>query len=100
MSKELKIKSNGLRNELKEIRKSIDNLTNAILASQANKYPVANGYSNPFGGRYTVTSDAQTNKPNEEYTINHRDDAPDGMRWVTTVSRDQTTEDGSLHDYD
>lgn len=31
MSNELKIKSNGLRNELKEIRKSIDNLTNAIL---------------------------------------------------------------------
>jgi hypothetical protein len=31
MSKELKIKSNGLRNELKEIRKSIDKLTNAMI---------------------------------------------------------------------
>ena len=28
MSNEIKIKSNGLRNELKEIRKSIDKLTN------------------------------------------------------------------------
>ena len=34
MSNELKIKSNGLRNELKEIRKSIDKLTNAILMAQ------------------------------------------------------------------
>ena len=37
MSKEIKIKSNGLRNELKEIRKSIDKLTNAILIAQTNK---------------------------------------------------------------
>ena len=36
MANELKIKSNGLRNELKEIRKSIDALTNAIIA-QTNK---------------------------------------------------------------
>lgn len=34
---EIKVKSNGLRNELKEIRKSIDKLTNAILA-QTNKH--------------------------------------------------------------
>jgi chorismate mutase len=33
---EIKIKSNGLRNELKEIRKSIDKLTEAIV-SQTNK---------------------------------------------------------------
>ena len=33
MSKDtINVKSNGLRNELKEIRKSIDNLTNAIIA--------------------------------------------------------------------
>lgn len=31
MSNEIKIKSNGLRNELKEIRKSIDTLTGAIV---------------------------------------------------------------------
>ena len=31
---EIKIKSNGLRNELKEIRKSIDKLTNAIIMAQ------------------------------------------------------------------
>ena len=37
MSNELKIKSNGLRNELKEIRKSIDKLTNAILMAQTHK---------------------------------------------------------------
>ncbi len=30
MSNEIKIKSNGLRNELKEIRKSIDTLTHAL----------------------------------------------------------------------
>lgn len=37
MANEIKIKSNGLRNELKEIRKSIDKLTNAILMAQTNK---------------------------------------------------------------
>ena len=37
MSNEIKIKSNGLRNELKEIRKSIDKLTNAILMAQTLK---------------------------------------------------------------
>jgi hypothetical protein len=37
MSNEIKIKSNGLRNELKEIRKSIDKLTNAILMAQTHK---------------------------------------------------------------
>lgn len=38
MPNELKIKSNGLRNELKEIRKSIDKLTNAILIAQTNRH--------------------------------------------------------------
>lgn len=39
MSKEtINVKSNGLRNELKEIRKSIDKLTNAILMAQTNKH--------------------------------------------------------------
>lgn len=38
MPNELKIKSNGLRNELKEIRKSIDNLTNAIIAQTHARY--------------------------------------------------------------
>jgi hypothetical protein len=60
MRKEIKIKSNGLRNELKEIRKSIDNLTNAILM-------------------------AQTNKRNEE--DNYSSSPPDdGMRWTKTDS--------------
>lgn len=74
MSKELKIKSNGLRNELKEIRKSIDRLTNAIEAQTHNRY--------------------------EKSTIYHRDSAPDGMRWVTTVSKDQKSTDEPLYDYD
>jgi hypothetical protein len=39
MSKEtINVKSNGLRNELKEIRKSIDALTNAILMAQTHKH--------------------------------------------------------------
>lgn len=39
MGKEaINVKSNGLRNELKEIRKSIDKLTNAILMAQTNKH--------------------------------------------------------------
>ena len=49
MSKEIKIKSNGLRNELKEIRKSIDRLTNAILIAQTNKhYEEVNWTSSTF----------------------------------------------------
>jgi hypothetical protein len=34
----INVKSNGIRNELKEIRKSIDKLTNAILIAQTNKH--------------------------------------------------------------
>ena len=34
----INIKSNGIRNELKEIRKSIDALTKAILASNTQTY--------------------------------------------------------------
>ena len=70
MGSEIKIKSNGLRNELKEIRKSIDNLTNAIQM-------------------------AQTNKRYEESTIYHRDSAPDGMRWVTDLTARTTKTDVS-----
>jgi hypothetical protein len=45
---ELKIKSNGLRNELKEIRKSIDSLTNAIIAQTHARYEksITNGCTN------------------------------------------------------
>ena len=38
------IKSNGLRNELKEIRKSIDALTKAIIASNKQTYEKDNYY--------------------------------------------------------
>ena len=65
MGSEIKIKSNGLRNELKEIRKSIDRLTNAIEAQTHNRY--------------------------EKSSIYHRDSAPDGMRWVTDLTA-RTTE--------
>lgn len=42
---EVKVKANGLRNELKEIRKSIDKLTNAIIEihiAQTNKHNESN----------------------------------------------------------
>lgn len=51
MSKDtVNVKSNGLRNELKEIRKSIDRLTNAILIAQTHKQNEKNYYTNgkPF----------------------------------------------------
>lgn len=51
MSKDtVNVKSNGLRNELKEIRKSIDRLTNAILIAQTHKQDEKNYYTNgkPF----------------------------------------------------
>lgn len=51
MSKDtINVKSNGLRNELKEIRKSIDKLTNAILMAQTHKQHEKNYYTNgkPF----------------------------------------------------
>lgn len=35
---EVTVKSNGLRNELKEIRKSIDKLTEVLLLQQTNKH--------------------------------------------------------------
>ena len=45
MSKDqINVKSNGLRNELKEIRKSIDNLTNAIIA-QTHKHHESKDYN-------------------------------------------------------
>ena len=43
---EVLVKSNGLRNELKEIRKSIDALTNAMIEihiAQTNKHENING---------------------------------------------------------
>ena len=66
----INVKSNGLRNELKEIRKSIDNLTNVILMTQTNN-------------RY------------EKGTIYHNDSAPDGMRWVTNLTKEETDFSGT-----
>ena len=46
MSKEtINVNSNGLRNESKEIRKSIDALTNAILMAQTNKQHEKSDYT-------------------------------------------------------
>lgn len=39
---QIPVKVNGVRNELKEIRKSIDALTNAILMAQTNKHEKTN----------------------------------------------------------
>ena len=47
MANELKIKSNGLRNELKEIRKSIDQLTLAIMAQTNKRYEKCNSNGCP-----------------------------------------------------
>lgn len=76
MGSEIKVKSNGLRNELKEIRKSIDKLTNAILIAQTND-------------RYEKSK-----------TIYHpmdSSDAPDGMCWVTdyTTATEETSISGT-----
>ena len=52
--KEVKIKSNGLRNELKEIRKSIDKLTSAMIEihiAQTNKH-----YEKDNTGRSTANA--------------------------------------------
>lgn len=61
MSNEIKIKSNGLRNELKEISKSIDKLTNAIIM-------------------------AQTHKHYEKINYNSSSGPDDGLRWTTTAT--------------
>ena len=39
---QIPVKVNGVRNELKEIRKSLDKLTNAILMAQTNKHEKTN----------------------------------------------------------
>ena len=44
---EIKIKSNGLRNELKEIRKSIDKLTEIIMLQQTYKRYEKNNDNDP-----------------------------------------------------
>lgn len=48
--KEIKVKSNGLRNELKEIRNSIDALTRAILLTQTNQHEKTYTYTSPLNG--------------------------------------------------
>lgn len=48
--KEIKVKSNGLRNELKEIRNAIDALTRAILLTQTNEHEKIHTYVSPLNG--------------------------------------------------
>ena len=45
MKETISVKSNGLRNELKEIRKSIDKLTEVLLLRQTNKQDENNNYN-------------------------------------------------------
>ena len=45
MKETISVKSNGLRNELKEIRKSIDKLTEVLLLRQTNKQNENNNYN-------------------------------------------------------
>ncbi len=66
MGKEvINVKSNGLRNELKEIRKSIDKLTNAILM-------------------------AQTNKRHEKYNDNYSHHIDDDKLWNSTTTNGES----------
>ena len=51
---EVTVKSNGLRNELKEIRKSIDKLTELLLLQQTNKQK--ENIKNNATGEYWVDS--------------------------------------------
>jgi len=54
---EVLVKSNGLRNELKEIRKSIDALTNAMIEihiAQTNKHENINGKRCTCGTDYEL----------------------------------------------
>ena len=68
MSKDtINVKSNGLRNELKEIRKSIDRLTNAMVQM--------------------IDIMAQTHKQNENnYYTNSGKPFVDGELWNTTTT--------------
>ena len=69
MGKEtINVKSNGLRNELKEIKNSIDKLTNAILMAQTGK----------------------RNESNYYYTSDNLDDR---MRWAETNTYDRVPSD-------
>ena len=63
--KEIKVKSNGLRNELKEIRNAIDALTRAILLTQTNQHEKINTYVSPLNG----TGLHGTSEGNETRTI-------------------------------
>ena len=76
MSKEtINVKSNGLRNELKEIRKSIDTLTHALhilIETQTNKQHENNNFK-PYWEyrldrmlRYTTNDTSTTDVKNDE----------------------------------
>ena len=67
MSKDsINIKSNGLRNELKEIRKAIDRLTNAILMAQTHTHETTTYNNSRFDAddfmRYSSNKYPQKNR--------------------------------------
>ena len=66
---EVTVKSNGLRNELKEIRKSIDKLTEVLLLQQTNKQN-------------------EKNKKNSESVLG---DSIDGMYFTTSSTERETS---------
>ena len=75
MSKEtINVKSNGLRNELKEIRKSIDILTHALhilIETQTNKQHENNNFKPYWGDRpdgmwYTTSGTSTADIKNDE----------------------------------
>tara|TARA_B100000212_G_C27046125_1_gene393632 strand:+ start:223 stop:471 length:249 start_codon:yes stop_codon:yes gene_type:complete len=77
---EVTVKSNGLRNELKEIRKSIDKLTEVILLQQTNKQNEKNKknsesqyWGDSIDGMYFTTSstERETSIKNENISKNN-----------------------------
>lgn len=77
---EVTVKSNGLRNELKEIRKSIDKLTEVLLLQQTNKQneniknkATGEYWGDSIDGMYFTTSstEAKTNIESKNVSKNN-----------------------------
>lgn len=92
MSKQtINVKSNGLRNELKDIRKSIDKLTNTLAEIhrlQTNKHEIQYPSTNTFrysNGIYTSTDDDRPMVWRNNKLV-FLDNDPDGASNEGTVS--------------
>ena len=62
MKETINVKSNGLRNELKEIRKSIDKLTEVLLLRQTNKQNENNNYNCTCGNSRKLRESEQNDE--------------------------------------